>query len=331
MKQLGTLVLFSLLITLSCKDGKKENYKPTSIGAINSIAVVIDNDLWKGKVGDKVREHFAATVVGLPWEEPRFTISQFPPSVFSGSVRNTRAILFVQEDSVDVAHVKTDMYAMPQKVGVVKGRTEDEIIKNLDTKSDEIIAAFNNMELEESQKRFLKSLNKENVLQEKFGITIDLPSIYRYDVRKDNFVWIERQIQKGTASIIAYQMPADYFKNDSTLIKDIVRMRDSIGEKYIPGTDIPGKVTHMRTEPAFSPSVFPVEIAGRKAIEVRGIWDIKNYAMAGPFLTYIIPDKANNRTMVLEGFAFAPATNKRDHMFQLEAILKTVKFGAKPK
>lgn len=31
--------------------------------------------------------------------------------------------------------------------------------------------------------------------------------------------------------------------------------------------------------------------------------------------------------MVVEGFTFAPATEKRDHMFELEAILKTLKFA----
>ncbi|MGB5662028.1 DUF4837 family protein, partial [Eudoraea sp.] len=54
---------------------------------------------------------------------------------------------------------------------------------------------------------------------------------------------------------------------------------------------------------------------------------IQNYPMAGPFLTYIINDKANNRKLILEGFTFAPATNKRDYMFELEAILKTVQFN----
>jgi len=103
-------------------------------------------------------------------------------------------------------------------------------------------------------------------------------------------------------------------------------MRDSIGEKYIPGPDTTGKVTYMRTEPAYAPAVFPVEIAGLKGVEVRGIWDIKNYPMAGPFLTYILNDKANNRKLVLEGFVFAPATEKRDDIFELEAILKTLKF-----
>ncbi|MGB5553571.1 MAG: DUF4837 family protein [Flavobacteriaceae bacterium] len=322
---LFTLTAVTLLF--SCKEDKNQNYKPTSIGAVNSLAVVMDSELWKGKVGDKVRQHFAATVVGLTWEEPLFSMNQLPPQVFTGSIRNTRNILYVQKDSIDVGHIKTDMYAMPQKVGVIKGRTEDEIIKNIEAKADEFIAAYKNLELDVAQKNFLKSLNKESVLKDKFGITIDLPSIYRIDVQKDNFVWIERQIQKGTASIIAYQMPRGYFKNDSTLIKDIVHMRDSIGEKYIPGTDVPGKVTYMRTEPAFSPSIFPVEIAGKKAVEVRGIWDIKNYPMAGPFLTYIINDDENDRILVLEGFVFAPATNKRDDMFQLEAILKTVKFN----
>jgi hypothetical protein len=30
--------------------------------------------------------------------------------------------------------------------------------------------------------------------------------------------------------------------------------------------------------------------------------------------------------MVIEGFTFAPATEKRDYMFELEAILKTIEF-----
>jgi hypothetical protein len=120
-------------------------------------------------------------------------------------------------------------------------------------------------------------------------------------------------------------MPWNSFENDSTFVGDIVKMRDSIGEKYIPGPDIPNKTTYMVTEKAFAPYVFPAEISGLKAVEARGIWEIQNYPMAGPFLTYIINDKSNNRKLILEGFTFAPATNKRDYMFELEAILKTLK------
>ncbi len=157
-------------------------------------------------------------------------------------------------------------------------------------------------------------------------VTLNIPSLYKVVKQEDNFVWVEGQIQKGTVNLIIYTMPWDSFKVDSTFVKDIVHMRDSIGSLYIPGPDVPGKITHMRTEPAFSPSVFPAEIAGRKAAEVRGLWDIKNYPMAGPFLTYIVNDEEHNRKIVVEGFTFAPSTEKRDYMFELEAILKTLRF-----
>ena len=49
--------------------------------------------------------------------------------------------------------------------------------------------------------------------------------------------------------------------------------------------------------------------------------------MAGPFLSYSVLDKDNNRMIVVEGFTFAPAINKRDYMFELEAILRTFKMG----
>lgn len=324
MRKLGAFILF-FTILLACKEDKR-NYLPASIGAINTISVVIDSELWKGEVGDKIREHFASPAVGLTWDEPLFTINHVPPEVFEGSIRHTRSILYVQKDSLDLAHIKSDMYASPQRVGVIKGRSEDEIKANIEAKADEIISSFKSLEIEAAQTRFKRSLNKETVLKDKFGITLTLPSAFKLGRQEDNFVWYDTQIPKGTMNIIAYEMPENSFSKDSTFVHDIVKMRDSIGEKYIPGEDIPGKITHMRTEPAFAPHVFATDIGGKKAVEVRGIWDIKNYPMAGPFLTYIINDKEKNRKMVLEGFTFAPSTNKRDYMFELEAIMRTIKY-----
>lgn len=326
MKKIGTLLLLTLTIFISCEEKQKKNYLPESIGAINSLAVIMDNELWEGKVGDHVRQHFAAPVLGLTWEEPLFTINQMPAKVFSGSILQTRSVLFVAKDTLSLAHIKSNVYATPQKIGVIKGNTDEEIIENLNAKADEIIKAFKSVEIQESQKRFLKSLSKETALKEKLGITLSLPSIYKVGKQENNFIWIDRQIQKGSMNIIAYDIPNDYFKSDSTFVKDIVAMRDSVGKQYIPGPDVPGKITYMMTEKAFAPYVFPVDIAGRKAAEVRGIWEINGYPMAGPFLTYIINDDQNNRKVVVEGFVFAPATEKRDNMFQLEAILKTIKF-----
>lgn len=320
------IALLALTVLLGCEEKSKKKYKPGSVGAINSLAVVMETPLWEGKVGDKVREYFAAPMVGLTWEEPMFTIEHMPQQVFTGMTRHRRSVLFVSIDSLDLAHIKTDLYATPQKVGVIKGETEEQLLANLEQGADQIIASFKENEMVEAQKRFKRSLSKDKVLQDKFGIKLNLPSIYVMGKEEDNFVWIDRQIQKGTMNLVAYSMPSDSFKNDSTFVRDIVRMRDSIGQLYIPGPDIPNKTTYMITEKAFAPYVFSAEIAGKKAAEVRGIWEVKNYPMAGPFLTYIINDDENDRILVLEGFTFAPATNKRDYMFELEAIMKTLSF-----
>ena len=229
----------------------------------------------------------------------------------------------MEQDSTSLAHIKDDAYAKPQKVAVVTGPTEEVMIRNLDSLADRAIKEFKSNEIAEAQRRFERSLSKDEALEEEFGIKLNVPSLYKVGKREDNFVWMDIQIPKGTMNVIAYEMPWDYFSNDSTFVDDIVRMRDSIGEKYIPG---PYENTFMITEKAFSPYVFPAEIGGKKAAEVKGVWEISGYPMAGPFLTYIINDKENDRKMVIEGFTFAPSEAKRDYMFELEAILKTIEF-----
>ncbi len=329
MRYLGTLLALLILFT-ACEEKKKKTYKPASLGSINSLSVVMENHLWESAVGDSVRAIFAAPAIGLTWEEPVFNIEHMPQRVFTGTTRHRRAVLFVSIDSADVAHYKKDVYARPQIVAVVKAPTKDQLIENLKEEAGTLVAAFKQQEIEETQNRFRRSLNKGTVLQDKFGISLDLPLIYKVGKEEENFVWIDREIQKGTMNILAYTMPSDHFDDDTTLVKDIVKMRDSIGKMYVPGPDIPGKTTYLSTEKAFAPYVFTTQVAGRDALEVRGIWEIENYPMAGPFLTYIVDDPENDRKIILEGFTFAPSTNKRDYMFELEAILKTLEFN-KPK
>ncbi|WP_418501895.1 DUF4837 family protein [Flagellimonas sp.] len=329
MKKLGTLCFAMALLAFgACKDsGPKERFLPPSTGGVNSLMVVMDTELWKGPVGDKIRDEFAAQVLGLPQIEPIFTITQLPPQVFKGTTTYSRSVLYVEQDSTSLAHIKDDAYAKPQKVAVVTGPTEETMIENLDSLAPKAIQAFKQVEIAEAQKRFGRSLSEDKALEEEFGLRMKVPSLYKVGKREKNFVWMDIQIPKGTMNIIAYEMPWNSFRNDSTFVEDIVKMRDSMGQKYVPG---PNENTYMITEKAFAPYVFPTEIGGKKAVEVKGMWEIHGYPMAGPFLTYIINDEKNQRKMVLEGFTFAPSTEKRDYMFELEAILRTVDFDPKP-
>ncbi|NJB37061.1 DUF4837 family protein [Croceivirga sp. JEA036] len=332
MKKLGTLLMLGIifLAAFSCneKSEKKASFLPPSTGSVNSLMVVIDTELWQGEIGDKIRELFAAPAPTYMPEQPILTLTQLPPQVFKGTALHARSVLFVAADSTAKAHIKTDIYATPQKLAVVKGAKKSELLKGLEDIAQEAITAFRNTDISETQKRFKRSLSKEKALENTFGVSLTLPSVYRLGKEEANFVWFDRQIPKGNMNIIAYALPADIFSVDSTFVRDIVRVRDSIVKENIPG-EYEG--TYMMTEKAFAPFVYPAEIGGKKAAEVRGIWEIHGYPMAGPFLSYIINDKENNRKLVLEGFTFAPNTQKRDYMFELEAVLKTLRFDVEDK
>ena len=318
-------VFFSVLFLLSsCKEKTNYNYLPESIGQVQSILVVMEESLWEGAVGDSVKKAFMSPIKGLAMAEPAHQIQYIPPSVFKGTVRQNRTVLAVGLDSLSLAHIKRDVYARPQVIGVVKGANTADILTNFQSKKSDFIAAFNALEITQTQERFRRSLNQEKGVEQLLGVGLDIPSAYRVGMRTDHFVWIDRAIPAGSTNLIAYALPYNSFDNPETFIEDIVAARDSVVKINIPGPDIPGKTTYMKTETIFMPYVYPVAIGGMKGVEVRGIWEMHNYPMAGPFVSYILNDPSRDRKIVLEGFVFAPNKEKRPYLFELEAMVKTL-------
>jgi hypothetical protein len=110
---------------------------------------------------------------------------------------------------------------------------------------------------------------------------------------------------------------------ESKVSENIIAVRNRIGKKHIPGSD--PETMYMITEEAFTPRTSETVIAGKKAFETRGKWEVKNDFMAGPFVNYTVVDKKHNRIVVFEGFTYAPSVNKRAFLFELEAIAKSMK------
>lgn len=316
-------LLFSVVFLISCNengDKKEERILSDSSGNINQITLIIENELWEGKVGEAIRDNYAAAVEGLPQEEPMFSISQIPPETFSGFVRRNRSFISVQEGDKAEARIVKDLYARPQTGVIISGENQEELIHVINESSKKLVSAFKETEMKEKQRRIGKSLKKDGKLEEKFGLSLNFPSAYRYALEEDNFVWIRKEIPKGNMEILIYEVPINQIEADTNTIGNIIKMRDSIGKAHIPG---PTKGTHMITEAAYAPYLFETEIDGKFAYETRGTWEVKGAFMAGPFLNYAIKDEANNRFLVVEGFVFSPSRGKRDNMFELDAILQS--------
>lgn len=320
------IALLSIILVFSCKENQEEKNAvlTDSNGKINNVSIIIDENLWNGEIGDSIRKKFAAPVDGLTNEEPIFNLNQYPTKIFDGFVRNSRNIIVFEKSERTSGYTsKRDAFAKPQQVFYIVGKTNEEILTILEKKYEDIILSIKKEEILENQKRLRKALIDDKTVRDRFGISLNIGHGYKYDMIEDKFLWIRKEFSSGYNSILIYEMPINVIENDSLTVNNIVKMRDSIGKQYIHGTL---DSTWMVTEEAYSPYFLDVNIASKKAYETKGNWYLKNDFMAGPFINYAIKDEKNNRFLVLEGFTYNPSKSKRDLVFELEAIIKSVKF-----
>jgi hypothetical protein len=247
-----------------------------------------------------------------------------PPSAFTGFTKNYRNALIVKVGNNVTFGIQEDTNATPQKLVYIIDTDEAKIIEKIKAAQQKIISTFRDNDIEESQRRFRISLNKDQALSTNFGASMLIPSPYKLVREESKFLWFQKEVKQGSQNILVYELPLDTIVKDESDVDIIIKMRDSIGESFIPGK-LEG--TYMITEEAYAPYVFEAILDNKNAIETRGTWEVKGNFMAGPFLNYRIQDKNNNRTLVIEGFAFAPSVGKRDFMLELEAILKSIKIN----
>jgi len=312
---------------LSCdkKTDKNSNLKilPDSNGRISTLNVVVDNNLWEGAVGNAIRDSLAKPTEGLPQDEPVFNISHLPPKTFSGFTTKGRNILIAQLGDENQFSMQENVYAKPQKVVFVVGKTESDLIHLIRQNSDKIIDNFKSGDVIETIRRINKSLLSDKSLKDSLGIYLPLPTAYRYATKTKSFFWIRKTIQEGHMNIVTYELPYRDFSNEQDVLNFVIKTRDSIGKERIPG---PTDGSYLITEEAYSPFINKDMLDGRTCWETKGTWEVKGDFMAGPYVSYLIDDKTNKRLLVLEGFVFAPSALKRDNVFELESILRSVKF-----
>ncbi|MGV6846145.1 MAG: DUF4837 family protein [Lutibacter sp.] len=324
MKKLAVLfTVFTLLI--SCNSGNNKIVLQESNGRMNHLLIVMKNSEWKGDVGDAIRKIVTEPVVGLPQPEPLFDITQVPEKNFGAMFKASRNVLKLAITDKNSFNIATNIYAEPQIIITITGKTQADLINEIRNRAKTIITTYKKEDILLVQRKVIKKYYPIASIAtfKKHGYNLKIPKSYNKVEDNGDFIWYRYHLTGGNSmELISYTYPIKSEKD--TISNNIVAQRDSIGKKYIPGAI---KNSYMITEAAYTPHMFQTKIAGLPAIETRGKWEVKGVYMAGPFLNYSVMDKKNNRVVVVEGFTFAPSINKRDYMFELEAILKTLKIN----
>jgi len=301
---------------------------PGSNGRQNEVMVVINHKDWDGKVGLELKKILHANVLGLPQAEPQFTTSALDPQNFKNTLRYNRNILkVVKADSASFI-IKHDVNARPQVFVKITGTTQEEIIALIKQNGDKIVAAIKDSDIKDMQRRFAKKSYPIDSLKlfKKHHFALNVPTDYSLVDNQDDFIWFRKRFNhsgqniNGSMNIIAYVLPLEV---PFTQIKDsIIAIRDAIGKQYIPG---PHEGTYLITEAKYTPDTFETTLAEHKAYKTQGKWEILNEFQAGPFVSYTVEDSQNKRLIVVEGLTYAPSLSKRDFMFEVEAVIRTLK------
>ncbi|CAM2867623.1 DUF4837 family protein [Flavobacterium frigoris] len=314
------LILSISVLVFSCKKENRDGIRKAT-GKVNNISVIIDDQEWNGEIGDSIRNKFASPVIGLPQEEPRFTINQYPVKLMEGFMVDSRNIIIIKKEKNNNFVIKKDQYAAPQNVFHISGKTSADILDIIEKNTPKIIQIIRQTEIVESQRINKKSLLNPRVVSSKFNISLDIPSDYEYMVQDSNFIWLKKELVSGNTSVLIYQVPLNAIQNKGNLISNIIKTRDSIGALYIHGKE---PDTDMITEEAYAPYFFKIKLDGKVTYEIKGTWELRNDFMSGPFINYAVFDTENNRVLFLEGFCYSPSKEKRDSMHELESIIKSV-------
>lgn len=318
------IICVGLLATACTPNNKKEGEKKRSAATAKAqsrpyeLLVVANKDWLKTEVGQTLVDALETPIEGLPQMEHNFRITYINPDAFNGTFKVYSNIVFAEVGKKYAeAELRTarNEYCRPQLIVFLSapdGKTFADLVQ---TRAQQILDMFNEQEFVRERaalgKKYSKAVSKR--AESMFGVGIRVPSnINDIKVGRD-FLWASDSEREYRTNVCLYTLPL----RDLSL-EDFVAARDSVMKINIPG----GREDQWMETDARTVTSRIVERDGRQVMEVRGLWDMKNDAMGGPFVSYV--QEAGQKLLVAEGFVFAPEEKKRALIRQLEASLQTI-------
>jgi hypothetical protein len=329
-KKFLLLALLASVFT-ACED------RPTikrSSGGICEVLVATDNEqVWKGSIGDTIRQYFAQYLTGLPMpEESFYALHTLSGTLFRDDFHKPRHnILIVNIDtSVKTPYIdsKKNHWASPQQIVRFVCPTDTSFFRLFRQYYKSLFTLFRDTEKTRVVNMFSSNPSKSIIakLKSNYGIDMLIPGGFNIAAETPDFIWLRQSIhrrkQDTETGFMIYIQP--YTDTAAFAPDHIIRTRDSVAKKYIPG---PSDGSYMATSTEFIPPEFnrTRRFSTGFAVETRGLWKVVNDFMGGPFISYTFVDTHRNRLITAEGYLYNPNAEQRKFVLQIEALLNTIK------
>ena len=297
---------------------------PTSSGNPYEVLVVAEDSLWNGYAGEALRQVLERPLPMLPQEEPMFHVSHVNHSHYNRITNLFRNIIILEVDKYSTkAHFERqrDLFSTPQLIMTVKGPSHQEISSFITEQTQYLIQYFSAEEINRNASLLEEQHNIKfnDMVKEMFGCELYIPTDLNKIKKGENFIWASNDGVNVIQSICIYSYP--YATERVFTHNSYIKLRNKFMKENIPGYK-PNQ--YMTTNKDFV-QVRNIMVQGHYVQEARGLWEMENDMMGGPFIAHSQVDTINNMVVVAEGFVYAPDKMKRTMIRRLQASLYTLK------
>lgn len=321
------LVLASIILFFSCEEIKTDpSLLPSSTGKYGEVLIVVDTLYENRQTGEAINQIFFKALDGLPQEESQFRASTVSSGGFKSILKRSRNILKLNIGSGKKTNIaiKNNVWAKDQLLIQITADSDASAARILTKNLETIRNYFNEEEIARLQRQFKIKREKELMaeLTDEYGVQMIVPFGFVKMSNDENGFWLKKEKTVGEHPVL--QGVSVYIKNyesDSAFENaEMIRLRNAFTEEHIQGYK---EGSFMTVYEGYNPVNQEINLNGFYSKEYRGLWNMKNDFMGGPFVHYTLVDEKNNRLINLDGFVYAPKFNKREYLRELEAMLKT--------
>lgn len=308
--------------------GSDKELLPSSSGKFGEVLIVVDTFYENRQTGEILNTIFSESLVGMPQAEGHFRASTVPSRAFQSILKRSRNVLklSIGKGKRTAINIEEDVWAKDQLMIQITAASDTDAARILSKNVQTIRDYFNERELQRLKKQFRGKPQKEimSSIQEKYNVHLLVPPGFVQMAKNENGFWLKKEKSIGQHQIMQgvsiYIRP---YNSDSVFSHEaMTKGRNEFTMEMVQGTR---DSSYMAVYEDYRAATKEVNLNGVYALEYRGLWNMVNDFMGGPFLHYTLVDEKNNRVIELDAFVFAPKFDKREYLRELEAILKTVK------
>ena len=320
-------ILFTLIILglTGCGQVSKR-----SIGNPYEVLVVCDDNIWESPAGRALLYALDTDIPGLPQSERSFRISRVTNSHFKGSTKAFRNIIYVDINGDRYTQTSfkftRDVFAKPQIYMSIQSPDIQDFEKYVTENSQVIVDFLTRVEIERQMGVLAGSHNENamNIVKEMFGCELMIPKYLNGNMKGEDFVWFSdfNDPKAEIQSFMVYSYP--YTSTEDLSRENYIHMRDSVMKKNIPAKRMDQYIKTVD----WSVDLVEGMYRDRYIQTIRGLWEMENDIMGGPFVAHVVIDEINGKVIVAEAFLYAPHRKKGSMMRKLEASLFTLRLPA---